>query len=371
MNDSNNQNILSDSIGKIVQTSNPIEQDNNFQHGPCLICGKADASKTNSHLVPSFLVAMYSSYDNSGKRGKELQFSITSTGRSVHVGSIPDTKYEEIFDENSLEDEDLIKELMNDPNATDYVFCATCEKLLADYLEAPYADSIKNNKIIDGSVAYLFWLSVIWRMDACKLHFGFHLDDNISNSLHQLLATFFDDNGIINDKSKPRPEIFNYKLLYCPGFCKNTQKGLQYCNFKAGVLTFIIADFILVGYFGGVNNLPDDYLFESLRPWINQAIVNDGTKGTEQKLEIDDVVMEDTINSFKSFAVKIKMTHYLEIIVGLWRELRVPLPLTDQIIQEIIGEVFSEDLKLAERDTIPSTAAAIKSVLMKHGIFVR
>lgn len=39
-----------------------------YTHGPCLICGKADASKTNSHIVPSFLVSMYDSYDNSGKR---------------------------------------------------------------------------------------------------------------------------------------------------------------------------------------------------------------------------------------------------------------------------------------------------------------
>jgi len=371
MNNSESQTNASNDM--IAQTSNPIEQKANsiFQHGPCLICGKADASKTNSHLVPSFLVAMYSSYDNSGKRGKELQFSITSTGRSIHVGSIPDTKYEEIFDVSTLENEERIKELMNDPNATDYVFCTTCEKLLADYLEAPYADSIKNNKGIDGSVAYFFWLSIIWRMDACEMHFGFHLDEYISNLLHHQLASLFDNNGIINDKSKPRPEIFNYKLLYCPGFCKNTQKGLQYCNYKAGVLTFIIADFILIGFFGGVNSLPDDYMFECLRPWINEAMVNDGTEGTEHKLEIGNDVMEDAINAFKSHAVKIKVTHYVEIIVGLWKQLRIPLPLNDQIIQEIIGEVFSEDLKLAERDTIPSTAAAIKSVLMKHGVFVR
>lgn len=27
-----------------------------YEHGPCLICGNTDASKTNSHIVPSFLV---------------------------------------------------------------------------------------------------------------------------------------------------------------------------------------------------------------------------------------------------------------------------------------------------------------------------
>ena len=71
--------------------------DIHYEHGPCLICGKADASKTNSHIVPSFLVSMYDSYDNSGKRGRDLQISITDIGRSTYVGAIPSTKYDEIF----------------------------------------------------------------------------------------------------------------------------------------------------------------------------------------------------------------------------------------------------------------------------------
>ena len=96
--------------------------DIHYEHGPCLICGKADASKTNSHIVPSFLVSMYDSYDNSGKRGRDLQISITDIGRSTYVGAIPSTKYDEIFNEDSLNDEKRIEELKNNPDARDYVF---------------------------------------------------------------------------------------------------------------------------------------------------------------------------------------------------------------------------------------------------------
>lgn len=165
-----------------------------YKHGPCLICGKADASKTNSHIVPSFLVSMYDSYDNSGKRGRDLQFSITDIGRSTYVGAIPSTKYEEIFNEESLNDEKHIEELKNNPDAIDYVFCPTCEKLLADLLESPYANTLNQNKGINSTIAYYFWISVIWRMNSCHKYFGFQLDKSTSDALHEMLLSYLDNN---------------------------------------------------------------------------------------------------------------------------------------------------------------------------------
>lgn len=371
MNNSESQNIISDSIDKVVQTSNPIEQDNNFQHGPCLICGKADASKTNSHLVPSFLVAMYSSYDNSGKRGKELLFSISNRERLVYVGALPDTKYEEIFDDKSLKNDNFINELKNDPNAVDYVFCPSCEDLLAKHLEAPYADSIKKKKSIDAPTAYYFWISIIWRMAACGQDFGFRLDESISGSLHDLLTRYFENNAVINNQVKSQSQIFSYKLLYCPGYCEKTQRGFHFCYYNGGVLTVFIADFILIGYFNGVNDLPNDYVFECLRDSIDLAKMNDGTEDKEQKLEIASDVMDAAKNTIVSFILKEKRAYFIGKICNLWRLFRIPLLLTDEIINEIIGEVFSDKLKLAERDTNHSLALAIGSVLNKHGINVQ
>lgn len=252
-----------------------------YEHGPCLICGNTDASKTNSHIVPSFLVSMYDSYDNSGKRGRDLQISITDIGRSTYVGAIPSTKYEEIFNEDSLNDEKRIEELKNNPDAIDYVFCPTCEKLLADLLESPYADALKQNKGINSAIAYYFWISVIWRMNSCRKNFGFQLDKSTSEALHEMLLSYLDNNGQLNERNKPNPDNFKYKLLYCPNFCKDTQRGFQYCNYRDNVLTFIISDFILIVYLWATNNLPDNYMFDVISDTIKRAEFNTGNEVTE------------------------------------------------------------------------------------------
>lgn len=40
----------------------------------CAICGQREATKPNSHLIPSFIISMVSSYDGSYKRDKEMLF---------------------------------------------------------------------------------------------------------------------------------------------------------------------------------------------------------------------------------------------------------------------------------------------------------
>lgn len=342
--------------------------DIHYEHGPCLICGKADASKTNSHIVPSFLVSMYDSYDNSGKRGRDLQISITDIGRSTYVGAIPSTKYDEIFNEDSLNDEKRIEELKNNPDARDYVFCPTCERLLADLLESPYADAFKQDKGIDGTIAYYFWISVIWRMNSCRKNFGFQLDESTSKALHKMLLSYLDNNGQLNERNKPNPDIFKYKLLYCPNYCKDTQKGFQYCNYKNNVLTFIISDYILIVYFGTTNNLPDNYMFDVISDVIEDTVFNTGNEETENKLIINRDTMESVKSAFIKYGVNIKIKHYDKVLSMLWKKFDIPIRLTESIKKDVISEIFSEETKLAERETVHSIAIAIESVLKKHGI---
>lgn len=336
--------------------------DNSFPHGPCLICNKTDASKTNSHLVPSFLVSMYDSYDNSGKRGKDLQFIFTETGRSVYVGAIPSTKYEEIFDDDSLNNNDRLEELKNNPDAKDFVFCPSCENLLAERLEAPYADAIKQNKPINGSIAYYFWLSVTWRMTACGMSFGFSIDKDVTENMGHLLNNF-----LAQKNATPDSTVFKYKLLYCPTY-SSKNSGFQYCNYRDNVLTFIIADFIMIGFFGNANKLPTKYMFECLRDCINHAKINDGVNDTEQRHKITTDEMKAVKDTFFDFAIKKKKEYYLKVVSGLWQQLNIPIPLTNEIMREILYEIFSEDTKLAERESVNSIAIAIESVLIKHGV---
>lgn len=346
-----------------------ITVDNNneiFEHGPCLICGKADASKTNSHLVPSFLVSMYSSYDNSGKRDKDLQFTITNTSRSVYVGAIPDIKYEETFNPESLKDENLLNDIKQNPDATDYVLCPKCEKLLAEYLEAPYAISINQKKDIDGDIAYFFWLSIVWRMDACGKPFGFNLDQTTSSRIHDMLSSFFE-----RRKGSATPpinsETFKYKLLYCPDYCKKTKAGFQYCNYKEGVLTFIIADFIMIAYFDGANKLPTSYMFECLRNEIEEAETNEGKKN-ERKHVIIINTMKAAVKTFIQINANNKKNEYVNLINRLWREFNISGEPSENFINDVICDIFSDETKLAERETINSLATAIMNNMRKYNI---
>ena len=72
----------------------------------CMICQENEATKTNSHVIPSFLVTMFTSYNGSGKRDTEVLFSISDTKDSVYTGrAVPDTKLEGLFDTEKLTEE--------------------------------------------------------------------------------------------------------------------------------------------------------------------------------------------------------------------------------------------------------------------------
>ena len=80
-------------------------EDNKTMTNPCRLCGNAEATKANSHIVPSFLVAQFASYDNSYKRDKELMFSISPIGTRVYTGALPTNKIDSTFDSSNLTDE--------------------------------------------------------------------------------------------------------------------------------------------------------------------------------------------------------------------------------------------------------------------------
>ena len=104
---------------------------------------------------------------------------------------------------------------------------------------------------------------------------------------------------------------------------------------------------------------------------INQANMNNGLTENEQKQEIDPKIMKAAINTFIHFAIKVKEDYYAKTVSQLWEQLNIPIPLTTPIIREILCEIFSEDTKLAERESVHSIAIAIESVLRSHGVIIR
>ena len=124
-------------------------------HNKCALCNRLDADKTNSHIIPSFIVCRTASSDGSGKRDHELVYSIGETIQAYLGNKVPSDVFERNF--NNLSDERLENELKVNPLSKDYIFCSSCEKALAQYLESPYA----SGNTIDGEISYFFWASTI------------------------------------------------------------------------------------------------------------------------------------------------------------------------------------------------------------------
>ncbi len=210
-----------------------------------MICQENEATKTNSHVIPSFLVTMFTSYNGSGKRDTEVLFSISDTKDSVYTGrAVPDTKFEGLFDTEKLTEERIQEELSKNTVAKDFIFCPQCEKRLADLLESPYSQNQRNGQNINDDVPLFFWLSVVWRMSVTS-DYGFSLGEDIENTLQLYLKSYFvqrESHANLDDTIKYVP--FRYKLLRCQDYCK-VKSGFCFAKFDNGILTMILGDYIL------------------------------------------------------------------------------------------------------------------------------
>ncbi len=160
-----------------------------MEYKDCLICKREKATKTNSHLIPSFMIAKVCSYDGSGKRDKEVMFTMSSYEDKVYVGAVPGTKLNELFSQEMLADERIEKELKINTVSKDYIFCPKCEANLSKYLETPYAEYYSKGNPIQPDIAYFFWLSIIWRMSISR-QFQFALPEDIELNLGECLKEY-------------------------------------------------------------------------------------------------------------------------------------------------------------------------------------
>ncbi len=158
----------------------------------CKLCDKAKADKTNSHILPHFLIKTAINKEGSKQRDYELTFSFSENefvdaffGRSITLETIEKYKGRE------LTEEELVKQ---NPFANDYIFCDKCEKKISkleDYysknihqkLKKPGAgkthkDSIGNDRIIfedvSKEVVLLFVYTIFYRCSIARYH-GFNM----------------------------------------------------------------------------------------------------------------------------------------------------------------------------------------------------
>jgi len=118
--------------------------------------------------VPNFLLQSAFTYDQKAKRNHEVSFFIDSNSfnTSLYVGR--EVNEEKIFEvkRNIMTDVDV--KANRNHFTRDYLFCNSCEKRFA-VVENEYAcfnNGIKQS--VNPRLAYLFWLSVIWRMSVTR-----------------------------------------------------------------------------------------------------------------------------------------------------------------------------------------------------------
>lgn len=314
----------------------------------CLICNNKKATKTNSHIIPSFLVAMVSSYDGSYKRSKELMFTISSFQEKIYTGALPDTKLEQIFNTEALTKDRIENELSKNTVAKDYIFCPQCEKNLSKYLESPYSANLLRNEQISYDIPLFFWISVIWRMSACG-DYGFKLPKDIEDRLHSNLEHYFRLKEEGKDVKPLLKDInFRYKILQCRNFCKENA-GYIYCTYDKhnSILTMSIGDFCVCGMFEN-DDFTDDFAFFGLEPYIKKAPINKGYND-EEKFNISPDVYKKSIQKFVNFGAKLRLKDEFQILDKMWiLSGRIGfMPIRMKIL--FLQLLYDENVKLGER----------------------
>ncbi|UPS45355.1 hypothetical protein M1D30_04055 [Prevotella sp. E15-22] len=326
----------------------------NTQHAPCAICKSKPADKTNSHIIPSFFVAMVSSIDNSYKRDKELLYTIGDRITTAYIGrSVRGDELLSSFD--SVTDERLA--MMSENTASkDYIFCPHCEKKLGEYLESPWHDHLFNNRKIAPTSAYFFWVSILWRLSAFE-GINFKLPTHIEQSLRKRLNNFILAKDNNSDTSQLMCKFpFYYKVLYCKDYSKY-QGGLIYYEYdrKSKVVTLLLGDVVACFSFHRHRSF-DKYTFHGLEKAFANAPINDGSC-SEIIFNIDTSILDSVISSLFYKLKKLRLKADRKNILSMWENVRkmlipnLPLKPNEIFIKYVISELYNDAVKSGERIT--------------------
>lgn len=343
-----------------------------MEYNDCLICKREKATKTNSHLIPSFMIAKVCSYDGSGKRDKEVMFTMTSYEDKVYVGAVPDTKLNELFNQEKLTDERIEKELKDNTASKDYIFCPKCETNLSKYLEAPYAEYYTKGNTIQPDIAYFFWLSIVWRMSISR-QFQFALPEDIELNLGECLKEYIE---AVANKQDITPIIekccFSYRLLRCPSYLPN---GLAYFGARymdnTKILTLTLGDTILCANFDKQNiELPNDYNYLGLEDVIKSAPVNLG-KDSQQCVNVENKTFEAAMLQMVIETACKRFFNEKELANKIWNAVGLPDNMPDEIFNSFMERLYSEEVKQGDRKTSERYVQVFNETLEDFGYIKR
>lgn len=147
----------------------------------CCLCRVCPANKTGSHMVPNFLSHPTFSWDGKGKRFHEAlnhdYLNAADLNCQFYGREVPEWRFAQGEGKTDVTEEDIA----NNINQLEYdnEFCSGCENRFG-ILESAYAQYYNGQKkSIHPRVAYLFWLSVLWRMSMGSMSIFMDMNDEL------------------------------------------------------------------------------------------------------------------------------------------------------------------------------------------------
>ena len=212
----------------------------------CALCRKEEADKTGSHLVPNFLIHKTFSFDGKGPRDREI-------ARRTHLNMSEEWNYygssvspEAIRADmgRDLSDEEIEKN--NDFLECDYLFCSVCEKrfgVIEDAFAPFYRGAVRT---VNPRIAYLFWLSVFWRMQVG--HMSIFMSGEDEFAIREILNRALLSRDEISSSEEDLGD-FGYVLWRCKDVMKG-DSGIFGTRAQYSPYMIIVGEWIVLLYSG-------------------------------------------------------------------------------------------------------------------------
>ncbi len=338
----------------------------------CAICKNREANKTNSHIIPSFLVSMVASSDKSYKRNKEILYEIYGAITKSYIGNeVSPDDVENNFGE--LSDEEL-EDYKQTYVARDFIFCSYCEKKLADLLESPYRNSLFENRKVETHISYFFWLSVIWRMAKFDM-LSLKLPTHIVSAMGKRLNSYIKARDLKGDLSYIMQNLpFDYCIVYCKDYCK-VGSGFIYSDYdkKEKTLLLILGDVAVYVFFGKTNK------FKLAKYY---GLANVFSQAKTYKALMKEQVCNVEISCFEKVServVKINQPFVIEekkkMILNFWKIVKerymqfLPNNPSEEFMSVVFNTIYSNEFKVGEKESYKHLAYAFsKALSLVYGV---
>lgn len=247
----------------------------------CCLCRVMPANKTGSHMVPNFLAHPTFSWDGKGKRFHEALnhdfINAQERNCQFYGREVPDWRFALGEGKKNVTEEDIKKNV--NQLEFDNEFCSHCEDRFG-VLETAYSQFYNGQqKKIHPRVAYLFWLSVLWRMSMGSMSIFMDMHDELA--LHKLL----DDNilNTVKEIEGSDTDLADWRYaIYRADNLRDGDKGILGYQKECSPYVVMYNDLVMVFYH---HNPTDDEL--TIGPISVQREMLNDWHSEEKSLKVD------------------------------------------------------------------------------------